>query len=530
MAIFNDTGRDEQSWHIAYNYFHDYGSSSNGNPQGKGVHGTGHIDHNCFKHIGQVGVNFFGDGTHIEYNDFTDNGWALDTQCGCNAAMKGWETANAEINNNYVHDHGPNSYGIWFDTSNIGYNVHDNYLSWNLRRAIEIEISQNGHVTNNVLAYNGFSNSAGISNGGQAAINFNATGAVSTPGTYSDNQILVDGNILWDNWEGLSIYAQDDRNCKTPQPFNNYCTLTDKFSFSHASAGDNSLGGEGGGKLQQACSSCSQLLINYQYALGDKIGFSSGNYPYKVTAITPAGGQPAHTSMAPPNHTGNWTVTVSPAVSGSVASGANVFGAGTCDQFFTANASTATSPSPASLGNGTQTISYFDGCQWLPRNYLIQNNTFHFDPAEIASSVPTWPITFSGWPATFEGTTFDARKCTSSDYRNLTAANPTGNNNYCGMNAMFGRPAAYSNNAIMSNSSFTGALSNLNSGSNSETPYNNLWTGNTYSGPVGFRAYQETNTPGPPNYACAGVSGLPGGFQAICAVNASGWASIWQQH
>jgi hypothetical protein len=543
-AISNDgLGRLDTSWTVSHNWFHDFGIEGGGNAQGVGFFGDGVITYNCFQHLGQAGINFFGANGVIDHNEF-DGIATFPDGGGTNAAAKGWETTNWTISNNYVHNT-EYGYGIWLDTENTGYHITGNFFAWNLLRSIEIEISENGSVDNNTFLYNGFGQSGGYGGDKFQAIDFNVSGAANLPGSNYNNEILVDNNNLYDNWGGVSIYGEGDRTCLQPQPTANYCTSTDKYSFGHASGAQATVGGDGGGQLAAACNgattACSTLSVNYQYPIGDKIGFSSGSYPYTVTARSGSSPDP----LGPPDD-GSWTITVSPPVAVNEASGAQLWSQGACSLYDTSTA-TPQSPTPASLGNGSQTISYFDGCQWRPRNITVANNTFHFNPNEIqalASTTPPWPS--GSW--TYGGVTSDPKNCYSGlNFLDLADAPPIGNSYKCGTNAMIavaGTPTApYSHggnwlfNSIMSNSTFPSPLNDLSGNNNDfgtgigEGPDNNLWTGNTYDGPIGFRAYEDTisavSTSSTP-YACPS-SPIVNGFVPVCDVTAAQWASIWHQ-
>lgn len=532
VATATNLARTDQTNVIEYNYIHDGEADSNGNPYGIGVYGQGMIDHNCFKNLGQTGINFFGEGTNISYNEFDHDGNQVDND-GVDAGMKGWETTNAIIDHNYIHNT-ETGYGIWLDTTNSGYQITNNFLSWNLRRGIELEISQGGLVQNNVFEYNGFGESGSANNLENPAISLNVSGGAALAGANNSPNLTITGNTLWDNWEGISLYAQGDRNCRTPQPFATYCSINDKTSF------DTFTGNTGGDCSDGACtlnaaaaSGASTIKTNFEYALGDKIGFASGSYPYTVTSVSP---QPAN---GPPQSGGPFTVGITPALSGAQSTGAQIYGEGTCNLYLNAS-SNPSSPSPASLGFGTQTMSYFNGCMWRVQNVQITNNVEHFNPTEIQNATPTWPVNFTGWPVTFNGESIDARQCYSgASFLDLG----TSNTKKCGANAMFaGNDGGYTGSctgpwledAIMSNSSFTGPLSNLDAGDcggHPSSPGNIVWSGNTYDGShIFFRAYQDTisaTASSNPPYACGNAIS---GFQPICDVTVAQWASIWQQH
>jgi hypothetical protein len=215
--------------------------------------------------------------------------------------------------------------------------------------------------------------------------------------------------------------------------------------------------------------------------------------PYKVTAET--------------CYADDCKVTISPSLSATDASslaGTEVNNAGTCQLF----ATSAALPSGPLAPNGT---SYFDGCQWEARGFSVTGNNFVFNPSLIASA---------GGKTLPGGAT--STTCKAAD-------------NYCGSNFMAfqdGGQAPFGTqivgNAMMSSSSFTGLLNNLNSlasppnapANNGEIPFNNVWSNNTYSGPWTWNAY-----------IYGSCSPVPSGMSSsnACDPDFSTWKSAWQQ-
>ena len=186
--------------------------------------------------------------------------------------------------------------------------------------------------------------------------------------------------------------------------------------------------------------------------------------PYKVTGET--------------CYTNDCAVTITPALSSSVAAGDNVTNVGTCQLFATAGA-TPLSPMDPVSSSSPYYESYWDGCQWEARDISVTGNTFTIQPSVMDATAP-----LTG------GTT----SCTAA--------------NSCGTNFMSDQPSGEppfddqaGANAMMSSSTFSGCpswdsgctsdpLNNINALSdppnappgNGETPYNNVWSDNTYIG------------------------------------------------
>ncbi len=173
------------------------------------------------------------------------------------------------------------------------------------------------------------------------------------------------------------------------------------------------------------------------------------------------------------------SVNITPALTSTVNAGTEVSGAGTCQLY----ATSASLPSGPIAPNG---VAYWDGCQWSSGHIFSHIQYL----SEVAPSQMDAQTALSG------GTV----SCTAADY--------------CGTNFMAyqaGGEAPFGDqteaNAMLSNSALTGCptwdpgcssnpFDNLNAGSNpagaapnnGEAPFNNVWSGNTYSGPWSWGA------------------------------------------
>lgn len=131
-------------------------------------------------------------------------------------------------------------------------------------------------------------------------------------------------------------------------------------------------------------------------------------------------------------------------------------------------------PSTPAAPNGT---SYYDGCMWQDRNITVQDNTFDVNPAQFTTT-PV-PEGASAWTCT-TGASGDCAQnamgyqypCSdSAPYCNVTLANA--------MMSGSSLPAPY-NNLNASGSPLVGGGTGISA--NTEQPYNDVWTGNTYIG------------------------------------------------
>jgi hypothetical protein len=277
--------------------------------------------------------------------------------------------------------------------------------------------------------------------------------------------------------------------------------------------GTSASGGDGGGGYTGAVLSYTGTTastftgVSLVRGSGTLAGPIEQVQPYKVTAET--------------CYANDCALTVSPSIPSSVATNTEVTNAGTCSLYAT---STATPTSPMAPDGA----SYWDGCQWEARDVSVTGNTFVFQPTVIADSAPPE----GGGTST---------ACTAD------------NADDCGTNFMafqVGGEAPFDDetggNAMMSSSSFTGCpgwdsgcttdpLKNINALSappdaaagNGETPYNDVWSDNTYSGPWSWNTVY--------NYgACDATPTDPTTGNTMSSddcgpISFSQWQSDWQQ-
>jgi hypothetical protein len=213
-------------------------------------------------------------------------------------------------------------------------------------------------------------------------------------------------------------------------------------------------------------------------------------------------------------------LTISPPLASPEAAGTEVSNAGTCQLYATSSAG----PSGPMAPDG---ISYWDGCQWEAKNISVTGNDFQFDPSVIASSAP-----LAGGGKTTTCTAANANSCGTNFMAYQVAGEPPFD-------------TQRGSNAMMSNSSFAGCpswdpgcttdpLSNLNAFSTvpgmlpdkTQTPGNNVWSKNVYTGPWGWYAYLfGACTPLPTDP----VTSKSPSSRACGILNFSTWRSSWQQ-
>lgn len=151
---------------------------------------------------------------------------------------------------------------------------------------------------------------------------------------------------------------------------------------------------------------------------------------------------------------------------------------------------------------------YYDGCQWKANNIDVSGNTFNFNPSDIingSSAVDLPDITYSD--------------CYSGpNFRDTSAAPPTGNDYWCGFNGMFaagGSLAPFTGNV---GAYVVAAAIMGKTGSSGEAPDTNTWAHNTYAGPWAFQAYYQGTSPVTSDIYPAGVQ---------TTLDFKSWQSVW---
>ena len=190
-----------------------------------------------------------------EYPDTGSSPGQSPFACGCSGGGKAFFTLNADVVNNYVHDN--YNVGIWFDFDNAGLLFSHNYVADNWSAGFFYEASYNADIADNTFTGNGWASDgawpAGVGGGncygGVSCTNGNGPvtglgggnpfGAIDlsdsggntnlntvdipaitvVPGCSSSctqqtryqGELLVQGNILKDNFGGVKAYTDTNR-------------------------------------------------------------------------------------------------------------------------------------------------------------------------------------------------------------------------------------------------------------------------------------------------------------------------------
>jgi hypothetical protein len=228
-----------------------------------GSHTT--VEYDCLTRDAQGAFNGGGVDDVISSNEISWNGLGeypdsagaggSPYSCGCSGGGKLFYSVNADVVNNWVH----NNYnvGIWFDFDNTGALISHNYVAFNWGEGIEYEASYNADISDNTLVGNGWASDGpwptGVGGGrcfgnvsctnGEgpitgagggfpyAAIYLPNSGGNSSlrtifvPSTIAvpncstnctvrsryPGELLVQGNMLMDNFGGVVVYTDTNR-------------------------------------------------------------------------------------------------------------------------------------------------------------------------------------------------------------------------------------------------------------------------------------------------------------------------------
>ena len=237
MSVVGQGGYD--GWTIRYNLVKD-------NPNGAGIAlgSNSTITDNCMTHNGEYGfISFQSRNITLTDNEisYNDEAGAYDhpggINCGCAGGGKFWQTLGATVTGNYVHDNGDP--GLWADTDNAGFNISSNYIANNYAEGIMYEISYNAQITDNTLIGNDVG--AGRHNDTPdfpgSAIYISESGSDPRVHTDYSRQFLIAGNVLTNNWGGVTLYDSGYRSCGISSDA--VCTLIDPSVYTLVSCAKN---------------------------------------------------------------------------------------------------------------------------------------------------------------------------------------------------------------------------------------------------------------------------------------------------
>ena len=182
----------------------------------------GRLSENCLRNNGQYGFNAYAengvknvvlDGNEISGNN-TDNWEKRREGCGCTGGGKFWETSQARVVNNYVHDN--RGVGLWADSNNAGFRFEGNYISDNDAEGIMYETSYNAAIVNNTFARNALVKGPTNPKFPASAIYLSESGSDNRVSGSFGKTFRVTGNAFTDNWSGIVAWENADRFAGSP--------------------------------------------------------------------------------------------------------------------------------------------------------------------------------------------------------------------------------------------------------------------------------------------------------------------------
>ncbi|MGS2590927.1 right-handed parallel beta-helix repeat-containing protein [Streptomyces hebeiensis] len=190
----------------------------------------------CLRGNGQYGMNAYkaGDsirGLVVEGNEIvgnnTDDWERRKPGCGCTGGVKFWAVDGADIRGNWVHDN--RGAGLWADNNNNDFRIEGNLLEANDGAALMYETSYNAVIRNNTIRRNNWVEGRTYADRGDtfpyATLYVSESGGEPRVRARTD-KIEIYGNLLEDNWSGITLWENADRFCNSPaNTSTGYCTL-----------------------------------------------------------------------------------------------------------------------------------------------------------------------------------------------------------------------------------------------------------------------------------------------------------------
>ncbi len=299
---------------------------------------------------GQYGFQNFGTDTLIEWCEISHNNTNDHEQrfygCGCTGGGKFWDAEDSEVANCWIHSN--LSIGLWADTNDVGFHVHDCYINDNNAMGIMYEISYNFLFENNTLARNCIV--GGLLNPffPNAAIYISESGGDSRVfgGLWATSRIR--GNTFVDNINDVALYENPDRFYNSPANTSGQFYAPKGGVASIANCNNPSV---------TSNSTCSTTNGSTLVTTATDFFFDAANSPDDLRAIS-GPGIPVGTVVA------------------------NVLSARRADL---SNPATATA-SGVTLSMAAGTIDEapaYDDCRWKTQNVVIEDNDFELVKSRI---------------------------------------------------------------------------------------------------------------------------------------------------
>ena len=375
------------------------------------------IEYNCLTQNAQGAFNIPGGvnasntsptiltGDVVSHNEISSNGLGTypdipgnPYSCGCSGGGKAFWTLNMQITYNYVHDNYNN--GIWLDFNNAGANISHNYISSNWGWGIYYEASYNANISDNTLVGNGWASDGswptssycstidptyncadgqgpsskhwGNESAG-AILVVDSGGNTNIAGSNYSGEVLVEDNLMQNNWSGVDLYTDDSRFSGGPYQCN--APLQDTNStyyqqWNQASVGDGVTNGTTTITSSGGFTQLFQPSGNYCSPTGPSITPGAGWYVYDSAGKIPAGDTISSCSSA---NSCTLTKAVTGSTTGDYIVASEAGGCGYADLIGSSEGNTSGSPA----------ADYWDNCLWGTRNVTVSGNTFSMASASV---------------------------------------------------------------------------------------------------------------------------------------------------
>ncbi|MFI2207042.1 right-handed parallel beta-helix repeat-containing protein [Streptomyces sp. NPDC020192] len=180
----------------------------------------------CLRANGQYGMNAYKgsgriSGLVVEGNEIVGNNtgdWERrQPGCGCTGGIKFWAVNGADVRGNWVHDN--RGTGLWADTDNNDFRIEGNVLEANDGAALIYETSYNAVIRNNTIRHNNWVEGRKAADRGDsfpfATVYLSESGGEPRIKARTD-KIEIYGNLLENNWSGITLWENADRFCNSP--------------------------------------------------------------------------------------------------------------------------------------------------------------------------------------------------------------------------------------------------------------------------------------------------------------------------
>ncbi|EPH44203.1 right-handed parallel beta-helix repeat-containing protein [Streptomyces aurantiacus] len=180
----------------------------------------------CLRGNGQYGMNAYKGtgplrGLVVTGNEIVGNNtddWERRREgCGCTGGVKFWAVDGADVRGNWVH--GNRGAGLWADTNNNDFRIENNVIEANDGAALIYETSYNAVIRKNMIRRNNWVEGRRYADRDDsfplATVYVSESGGEPRIRARTD-KIEIYGNVLENNWNGITLWENADRFCNSP--------------------------------------------------------------------------------------------------------------------------------------------------------------------------------------------------------------------------------------------------------------------------------------------------------------------------